>query len=122
MKERSKHLETSLVIIAGMLIFFLVLDHKVFLYIALGLALVAVLIPLLARYIHLGWMGMAKVLGFINSHILLAVIFFILLTPMAIFRKILSKNDSLQLRRKSGESYYSERNHNYTAGDLENPW
>ncbi|HHG84558.1 MAG TPA: hypothetical protein ENJ82_07405 [Bacteroidetes bacterium] len=122
MKQRSKHLETILVIVAGMLIFFFVLDHKVFLYIALGLSLIAILIPLLAKYIHLAWMGLAKVLGFINSHVLLSIIFFIMLTPIALIRKIFTRTDPLKLKRKDTGSYYEDRNHTYQPEDLENPW
>ncbi|MEM0998615.1 MAG: SxtJ family membrane protein [Bacteroidota bacterium] len=119
---RAKQLETILVITAGMIVFFFIFRQVAFLYVALGVATAGLAVPLAAKYIHLGWMGLAKVLGFINSHILLGVIFFLILTPLALLRRAFSRKDSLQLRKKDGESYYTERNHTYEAADLENPW
>ena len=92
MDTRGKHLETLLVIATGMTAFFFFTRREEFLYVGLGLAIVGLAIPIAAKYIHLGWMGLAKVLGFVNSHIILAIVFFLLLTPLALLRR-LSVND-----------------------------
>ena len=122
MQSRAKQLETILVIAAGMIVFHFLFKRVEFLYVALGAAVLGLAIPIAAKYIHLGWMGLAKVLGFINSHILLGVIFFFILTPIALLRNLVSRKDNLQLRKQEGESYFVERNHTYEAADLENPW
>jgi hypothetical protein len=119
---RAKQLETILVIAAGMIAFHFIFDRVEFLYVALGVAVLGLAIPIAAKYIHLGWMGLAKVLGFINSHILLGVIFFLILTPLALVRRVFTKSDELQLKKGTSDSYFSTRDHTYTAGDLENPW
>jgi hypothetical protein len=121
MDQRGKHLETLLVIATGMTAFFFMTDRKELLYIGLGLGILGLAVPIAANYIHLGWTGLAKVLGFINSHIILTVIFFLALTPLALIRRF-SKKDTLQLRRKTEKSYFSEREHSYEAKDLGNPW
>lgn len=106
-----------------MIAFHFIFDRVEFLYVALGAAVLGLAIPIAAKYIHLGWMGLAKVLGFINSHILLGIIFFVVLTPLAVVRSLFSNKDELQLKkRKSKESYFSTRDHTYTATDLDNPW
>lgn len=122
MNTRAKQLETILVIAAGMIAFHFIFDLVEFLYVALGVAVLGLAIPIAAKYIHLGWMGLAKVLGFINSHILLGVIFFIILTPLALVRRIFSKADELQLKRKDSDTYFTTRDHTYTSADLDNPW
>jgi hypothetical protein len=67
------------------------------------------------------WLKIAEILGLINSTILLSLIFFIILTPLALLMKVFKKSDSLKLKKLSG-SAYDERNHIYTANDLENTW
>jgi hypothetical protein len=120
MNDRGKHLETLLVIATGMTVFCLFTDVKVFLYVGLGVGVVGLALPFAAKWIHWGWMGLAKVLGFINSHIILGVVFFFLLTPLALLRK-LTRKDTLQLRKR-GDSYFSVREQVYEGKDLENPW
>ena len=121
MDQRGKHIETLLVIATGMTVFFFLTDRKEFLYVGLGVSVLGLAIPFVGKYIHLGWMGIAKVLGFVNSHIILGAIFFAILTPLALLRR-LSKKDLLQLRKKSSGSYFSDREHKYESTDLENPW
>ncbi len=121
MDQRGKHIETLLVIATGMSVFFLLTEKLAFLYVGLSVSVLGLAIPFAGKYIHLGWMGIAKVLGFINSHIILGAIFFLILTPLALLRR-LSKKDLLQLRKKASGSYFSDREHKYGAEDLKNPW
>lgn len=121
MDQRGKHIETLLVIATGMCIFFLLTEKMAFLYVGLSISVLGLSIPLAGKYIHLGWMGIAKVLGFVNSHIILGVVFFLVLTPLALLRR-LGRKDPLQLHKKPSGSYFSDRTHKYGAGDLKNPW
>jgi hypothetical protein len=60
------------------------------------------------------------ILGNINGKILLSIVFFIFLTPIAFISKLFNK-DGLQLK-KTNKSYYQDRNHQYSAKDFENTW
>ncbi len=54
-----------------------------------GLLLVAgVTLPTMLRPIYKLWMGLALVLGFIMSHVLLAVVFFALVTPIGLIMRL----------------------------------
>jgi hypothetical protein len=65
-------------------------------------------------------MKLGHVLGLINSKILLSLVFFLVLTPIAFLAKLRGKN-SLNLKRNtSSDSYYSTRNYEYKKEDLEN--
>ncbi|MEM7037002.1 MAG: SxtJ family membrane protein [Bacteroidota bacterium] len=122
MKNRGKHIETILVLVTALVVLFLIFELKGFLLAGLGLSVVGLAIPILAKWIHEGWMGFAKVLGFINSHILLSLIFFLILTPLALARKLFTKKDPLQLKKQDEGSYFVVREHEFTAEDLEHPW
>lgn len=90
------------------------------------LHLVVVLIGLISiskagmNVIATWWMKFAGALGWINSRILLGVIYFVLLLPLAMLTKG-EMRKKFQLV-KSGLSTYMERNHTYTKTDLKNPW
>jgi hypothetical protein len=55
--------------------------------VGLGLAL-----PSTLRHIHLVWMKIGHVLGYINTRILLGVIFYGLITPMGMIMRVLGKD------------------------------
>jgi hypothetical protein len=86
----------------------------------LGLAL---LVPRLFYPLAKVWFGLALVLGWFSSRILLAVIFFLLVTPVGVVRRWMGK-DRLMLRhfKKSNCSVMIRRNHRFSAEDLRRPF
>lgn len=119
MKWKAKH--TSLLVIAiGFAIFFL-LYRKDCLLLPVGISAIGFIIGPVGEYIHLGWLLLAKLLGYINSRILLSIIFFLLLTPVALLMRLLGKT---QFVKKSGaqQSLFVTRNHLYNRQDLEQPF
>jgi ABC-type glycerol-3-phosphate transport system permease component len=56
---------------------------------ALAVALVvpALVLPRSLTYVHRGWMAVGEALGWINTRIILSVIFYALLTPMGILMR-----------------------------------
>ena len=67
-----------------------------------------------------GWNKLSQFLGFVNSKVLLIIIFYSLLVPLALLAKFFSRNDLFQLKKKQKGSYYKERDHTYTLDDLKN--
>lgn len=123
MEKRLKSLETALVIVTGLLALYFWLKNPWLLRSALAVGLAAVFSPWLSEKLHAGWMLLAQGLGWFNGRVLLSLVFYLFLTPIAwLARKAGAAN--LQLRRKpAGEgSYYIERNYRYEARDLENTW
>lgn len=117
-----KSIEACLVITVGFLVLYVWLKNPWLLRISLAVGLLGVFSPWAASKIHAGWTLLAKGLGWFNGRVLLSVVYFLILTPIAwVARKSGAAN--LQLRKKpSSDSYYSERNHSYEAKDLENTW
>ena len=90
---------------------------------AVGVLLVTLLIPILLKPFAFFWFGFSKALGWVTSRIVLFVIFWGLVTPMGLIRKMMVK-DSMRLRqfKKGGKSAFTERNHAFTASDLKYPF
>ena len=120
-KEKSQ--ESVLVICLGLLVLFIWTKNMLFFWIAFGVLAAAVLSGFVARWIAWLWFKLAHVLGRINGSILLSIIFFLLLTPIAWLMRLF-KGNSLQLRKKTetDASYFKNRDHVYQPRDLEHPW
>jgi len=69
------------------------------------------------------WLGLSDLLGAIVSKVLLSIVFFGIVTPIGIVRRLLGK-DSLKLRafKAGSDSVMLERNHTFVAADLERPY
>ncbi len=118
MKWQPKH--SSLVVIAigfGVLYFNF---HKLWMLVPVGVSLIGFFINPIGEIVHKGWMLIAKVLGFINSRILLTLLFYVLLTPLALVFRLFNKA-RLKHTLKNNTSFVI-RNHQYTIQDLRNPW
>ena len=125
MEKTNKYL-AILVIVTGFIgLHFLFGDNthlkpNIFLYLALGIGVISIISTYLAGKIVWFWDKIALVLGTVNSKILLSLIFYTFLVPIALLFKLFKKKDELLLKKKTEGSYYKERNHTYSAEDLEN--
>lgn len=87
---------------------------------AIAWLLIVLLVPALLKPLAIVWFGLSKMLGWVSSRLLLGAIFYLLVTPVGLFRKILRK-DRLQLNdfKKEKLSAFSKRNHKFSVKDLE---
>lgn len=118
--ENTNKYQSLLVIVLGLSLLSLLFKLKLLLYIGLGIGVVSMLIPRLGDGIVYLWFKLAQGLGWLNSRILLSIIFFVFLFPISLISRLFSK-DSLQLKG-DGDSTFTERNHQYEKKDLENIW
>jgi len=94
----------------------------VLLYIALCLLFIGIFIKRLSILIAGAWLKFSKILGGISTRVILTVIYYVFLTPIAFIYKLFHR-DFISLKRHSpGITYWNERNYNYTPRDFENPW
>ena len=80
----------------------------VFAALSLALILTGFFVPPLARAFHRAWMRLAYVLGYVNSRILLFVMFYGIVTPYGILSRLFGR-DVLNRRGKRRESYWIAR-------------
>ena len=120
-KEQSK--DTGMAMVLLLLLFSGAFKRETLVAIAI-IALVAVMtFPQLYRPVAVLWLGLSHLLGTVVSKILLTLVFFGVVTPIGLARKLLGF-DSLKLKDfKSGEdSVMVIKNHIFTGKDIEKPY
>ena len=75
---------------------------------ALALIVTGFLLPALARRFHVVWMTLAAALGYVNSRVLLSLLFYLVFAPYG-FVSRLFKRDPLRRRGAESESYWTPR-------------
>jgi len=97
--------------------------RHVFLIVAIVLQVINMTVPRIYRPVAVLWLGFSELLGAVVSRILLSVVFFVVVVPIGILRRLAGK-DSLKLRAfKAGkDSVMLERNHTFSGQDLERPF
>ncbi|QJW91078.1 hypothetical protein HNV11_17695 [Spirosoma taeanense] len=113
--------KAQLVIVTGLLVLYFVFKSSWWLYGAIGVGLLSVFIPVAGDFIVRIWFRLAEVLGNINGKIILSVLFFVFLFPIALLYRMTAKNP-LAIKRSDTRSFYTDRNHTYTKTDLEQTW
>jgi hypothetical protein len=97
--------------------------HGHVLFAALALQVLNMTVPQIYRPIAVLWLGLSDLLGAVVSKILLSIVFFVIVVPIGVLRRLAGK-DSLKLRAfKAGkDSVMVERNHTFIGRDLERPF
>ncbi|MGA8761915.1 MAG: SxtJ family membrane protein [Candidatus Sulfotelmatobacter sp.] len=93
------------------------------LFVAMALHVLNMTVPALYRPVAVLWLGLSDLMGAVMSRVLLSLVFFLVVTPIGILRR-LSGKDALKLRafKASKDSVMLERNHIFTGKDLESPY
>jgi Saxitoxin biosynthesis operon protein SxtJ len=73
--------------------------------VALGVGLLGLVRPSAVRFIYTGWMIVAFPMGWTISRVALALVFYGVLTPVALIFRVI-RRDELQLRRPEGQPSY----------------
>ena len=119
-KKKFNSFEIPLSIVILLLILFFLFDNLWFARIGLAIGLFSLLSKTFRRSISILWTKALSIVGFVNAHVLLSLIFFIILLPISIFYRLFNKD---KLKLKAGKaSYFENRDHLFVAEDLENPW
>lgn len=119
--SESDKIKAQLVIVTGLVVLYFVFKSQYFLIAAAIVGVLCIAIPAAGDLIVKGWYKIAEILGAINGRILLSIVFFIVLFPVAVISK-LGKKNPLSLKREKSNSVFVERNHKYSKEDLEQVW
>ncbi len=90
---------------------------------ALALLLINMIWPLFFKPVSRIWIGFSILIGTFMSKVVLTIIFFLMLTPVGVTRKLLGA-DAMQLKKwKEGtSSVFNFQQHIYQPDDLEKPF
>jgi hypothetical protein len=98
-------------------------DRSQFFIIAIPVLVINMIFPDFYRPVAKIWLGLSTILGTIMSKLLLSLMFFIIVTPIGLARKLLGA-DSLNLKiwNKGNSSVFKIRDHTFTADEIEKPY
>lgn len=119
-KTDSETPKTQLVIVVGFLVIAAILDNEYIAYASLIIGLISLIIPPAGHGIVWGWYKLAEILSRIVNPIVLGLLYFLFITPIALMFRLFG-NDPLDLKKPRGSVFdYHEKS--YTKKDLEKPW
>jgi saxitoxin biosynthesis operon SxtJ-like protein len=80
---------------------------------AVGLSLlfaaVGILIPHALKYVHRAWMTIGNVLGWINSKVLLTLVYYVVVTPLSLIMRLVGHDPMNRKLDKGTETYRVNR-------------
>ncbi len=114
-------LRTILVITVGFIAVYLLTTWRPCLYAAVTIGAAGLASAYLANKIHFLWMKLAWLLGFIVPNILLALVFFLILTPVAWMSRLFGQKNQLSLKNTM-DSLFIERNKDFPKSIFEKTW
>ncbi|MBI2968363.1 MAG: hypothetical protein HYY40_11210 [Bacteroidetes bacterium] len=121
MKKQNSAL-VVLTICTGLLILYFIFSNKIFLYISGIVGVLSVFSGWIREKISFVWMKLAEVLGAIMSRVILTLVFYLILFPVALISRI-QRKDVLQINPpKDDTSFFHKRDHVFNAEDIEKMW
>ena len=120
--DRIDTFKTVNILALALLIGYIVFDIKWLLWIALllvfGNAVESRITALIATY----WMKFAAIAGNYNAKLILSIMFFLVLTPIASVYRLLNSNIVNHFRKNQRQSYFDDVNKSYIKSDFEKLW
>lgn len=108
-----------------LILLLLALVYKLEFYLigALCVHILNMIVPRVYRPVAVLWLGLTQLLGMVVSRLILSVVFLVVVTPIGLVRRMMGI-DSLKLKefKASTDSVMHERNHKYTADDIQRPY
>ena len=120
-KTKSDPVKTVLVITVGMLAIFIATQWQPALIISMVIGIAGIFSQYLAFKIDYLWMKLTWILSLIVPNILLSLVFYLILTPIALLSRVFSKKNELSLKNTS-PSLFKEYNKTFTKESFKNPW
>ena len=120
-KMTTEPVKTILTISVGFLVVFLATEWKWAIYISLIIGLIGMFSPFLSKKVDFLWMKLAWVLSLIVPKVLLSLIFYLFLFPIAALSKLFGAKDPLMLKN-SNESTFRTEERVFEKSTFEKMW
>jgi hypothetical protein len=118
---KNESYKTVLIIVLGLIVWSLVEHSIYFSYAALVIGFLAAFSQAIANGIHFIWMKFAKLLSYIMPTIIFSVLFYLVLSPMALLQRFLKRNRTIVLSNHS-KSTFIESTKIVDQSHFEKPW
>jgi hypothetical protein len=115
--------DTGMAVVLILLLVWAYTRRDAFVLAAIGAHVVTLAVPRVFAPAAIVWFGFSHLLGSVMSRLILGIIFYVVVTPVGLFRRV-AGIDALQLNvfRKGSGSVMQTRNHTYSGRDLEQPY
>ncbi|MBU0485634.1 MAG: hypothetical protein KKB30_14100 [Proteobacteria bacterium] len=123
MKNMDRSKDTGLALVLILLLTTLVTANNLYLVCSIIVLVLVMTLPVIFSPLSGPWFGLSHVLGLVVSKIVLAGVFFLVVTPVGLARRLAGK-DAMGLKNwKAGRgSVFIERNHLFISDDLDKPF
>jgi hypothetical protein len=120
---REQARDTGMAMVLVLLVLWLFNPRDGIVIAAVAVHLLTMVTPQAFRPLAVLWFGLSHVLGLVVSSAILSLIFFAVVTPIGVLRRIMGA-DSLKLRafKRGRTSVMTVRNHTFIGNDLEKPY
>lgn len=113
--------KTVLTITVGFLIIYAITGWKWALPISIGVGIIGMFSTYLSEKIDFLWMKLSWLLSLIVPNIILSIIFFLFLFPIALLSRLFGEKDALNIKNK-GVSTFKNRDKVFDKPSFEKPW
>ena len=115
--------DSGMAIVLILMLISLFSGNPMYFKIAIPVLVMNMIYPMFYYYFAIVWLGLSHLIGTVVSKLLLSIIYFAIVFPMAMVRKLMGK-DTLRLKqfKKSKSSVMNVRNHQFTAEDMKHPF
>lgn len=118
---KSNPAKTVLTISIGFIIIYLATNRHWAITASVLLGLVGIFSDFLSRKIEFLWMKLAWLLGLVMPVIILSIVFYLFLFPVAMLSKLFGNKNALQLKNSLSSTYKSNKRQ-FDKASMENPW
>jgi energy-coupling factor transporter transmembrane protein EcfT len=120
-KIKSNPAKTMLTISMGFLVVYLITQLSWALITSLCIGILGMFSTFISKQIEKAWFNLAWVLGLIIPNILLTIIFYGILFPIALLSRLFRETDSMKFKNKM-DSTYTTSTKDFDQKSFENPW
>lgn len=120
---REQNKDTGMAMVLLLLLFGILTHSDLLIKLAIPVLVIDMVVPVLFYPVAIVWLGGSKLLGTIVSKFLLTIIFFGIVTPIGLVRRIMGKDELLLKKFKVNDiSVMKERIHTFIPSDIEKPF
>lgn len=88
---------------------------------AISIGLIALVVPIAVKPLYIVWLKLGAVLGWINTRIILGIVYFVVFMPMGLFMRLFG-NDPMNRCFKKDKTSYRVKTHPIDSKKMEKPY
>ena len=113
--------KSTLTIVIGFILLSNYFHSKPLLILAIGIGIIAIFSEKVTERIIWLWLKITEILGLIMPNVLLTIVFYLFLTPLALLNRINRNKNALQLKNHSKTTFVTKRKE-FSPSSLEKIW